>query len=145
MPFCWHRVISFTFTFLAFFFWLLLRNLDLTIFVFCGVFTPVSWPSALWIQCAPRLTYFHMETMSHTPGYHFLYKFMIFLFSLKLCSTTATSWTVAHQDPLSKRFSRQEARILEWTAISFSRLWRLSKALKLSSDDISTLRKDCLI
>ena len=63
----------------------------------------------------------------------------------KSCSTTATSWTIARQDPLSKRFSRQEARILEWVAISFSRLWCLSKALKMSSEDISTLRKDCLI
>ena len=35
------------------------------------------------------------------------------------CPTLATTWTVAHQAPLSMGFF--QARILEWVAISFSR------------------------
>ena len=40
---------------------------------------------------------------------------------LRACSVQlfVTSWTVAYQDPLSVRFSRQE--ILEWVVIFFSR------------------------
>ena len=38
------------------------------------------------------------------------------VFILKLCPTLATLWTVAHQAPLSMRFSRQEY----WSGLSFS-------------------------
>ena len=38
----------------------------------------------------------------------------------QLCPTLATPWTVAHRDPLSMEFSRQE--FLEWVSHSFSRV-----------------------
>ena len=37
----------------------------------------------------------------------------------KLCLTLVTSWTVAHQAPLSMGFF--QAKTLEWVTISFSR------------------------
>ena len=125
--------------------WLLLRNWDLTVLVFWGVFIPVSWPSVLFgssvVLDLPIFTWKRLVIHKAIISYVSLWCFYLVT---KSCSTTATSSTVARQDPLSKRFSRQEASILEWVAISFSRVWCFSKALKMSSEDICTLRKDRL-
>ena len=137
--FKFHFYISYLFV------WLLLTNSDLTVLGFWGVFIPVSWPSVLFgssvVLDLPIFTWKQLVTHKAIISYISLWCFCLVA---KSCSTTATWWTVAHQDPLSKRFSRQEASILEWVAISFSRVWCLSKALKMSSEDICTLRKDRL-
>ena len=131
------------------FLWLLLRNLDLTAFFFwskyfCVVFILVSWCSVLFgSSVVLDLSYFHMETISHTQAYQFLYKFMMFIQGLKngfwrydtlrkgclilikvavvggvqslnRVQLSVTLWTVAHQASLSLTISLSSPAHVHW-------------------------------